>query len=79
MCCRSSWVFAALFGFLLTYPFGTLTILTLVYLGTIPLAYRRYARKMKEPVLDVGQTAAADERMPGEPRIDDIPVNETKH
>ncbi len=70
---------AALFGFLLTYPFGTLTILTLVYLGTIPLAYRRYARKMKEPVLDVGQTAAADERMPGEPRIDDIPVNETKH
>lgn len=70
---------AALFGFLLTYPFGTLTILTLVYLATIPLAYRRYASKMKEPVVDAGHSTAADERIPGEPRIDDIPVNETKH
>ena len=33
---------AALVGLLVTYPYGTLTVLTLAYLATIPLSYRRF-------------------------------------
>jgi CDP-diacylglycerol--serine O-phosphatidyltransferase len=40
---------AALVALLLTYPFGTLTALTLLYLGTIPLSYRRFERRLSEP------------------------------
>ncbi len=69
---------AALVGFLVTYPYGTLTLLTLVYLGTIPMAYRRFARKLREPVVDVIRPASDAERVPGE-RLDEMPTGETKH
>lgn len=69
---------AALVGFLVTYPYGTLTLITLVYLGTVPMAYRRYARKLGEPVA-AGTRAPGEERVPGEPRLDELPAGETKH
>ncbi len=69
---------AALVGFLVTYPYGTLSLLTLVYLGTIPMAYRRYARRMREPVGDVIRTSGG-ERIPDDARLDDMPAGETKH
>lgn len=38
----------ALVALLLTYPYGTLTVLTLLYLGSIPLTYRDFFRKEAE-------------------------------
>jgi CDP-diacylglycerol--serine O-phosphatidyltransferase len=40
---------AAVVALLLTYPFGTLTVATLLYLATLPLSYRRFERKLYEP------------------------------
>jgi CDP-diacylglycerol---serine O-phosphatidyltransferase len=39
---------AALVGLLVTYPYGTLTVLTLAYLAMIPLSYRRFHRLQRE-------------------------------
>lgn len=70
---------AALVGFLVTYPYATLSIASLVYLATIPLAYRRFARKMREPVTDFVRPAG-EERIPGDGRLEDMPpAGETKH
>jgi len=40
---------AALVALLLTYPYGTLAVVTLLYLGSIPWSYRRFERKLYEP------------------------------
>lgn len=69
---------AALVGFLVTYPYGTLTLLTLVYLATVPLAYRRFARKLQEPATEPARTGG-EERVPGQTRLDDLPAADTKH
>jgi CDP-diacylglycerol--serine O-phosphatidyltransferase len=70
---------AMLVGLLVTYPFGTLTLVTLLYLGAIPLSYRRFEEKLREPAPQ--PTAGAEAvRLPGESRpIDDLPAGETKH
>ncbi len=39
---------AALIGLLVTYPYLTLTVATLIYLVTVPISYRRYQTKQKE-------------------------------
>ncbi len=39
---------AALVGLLATYPYGTLTVLTIAYLAVIPLGYRRYQQQQRE-------------------------------
>jgi CDP-diacylglycerol---serine O-phosphatidyltransferase len=39
---------AALVGLLVTYPYGTLTVVTLAYLAMIPLSYRRYQHRQRE-------------------------------
>jgi CDP-diacylglycerol--serine O-phosphatidyltransferase len=57
-------VVAALAALLLTYPYATLTVVTLLYLCAVPLSYRRFQWKLREPSQ---QTAAAPEpiRIPG--------------
>jgi CDP-diacylglycerol--serine O-phosphatidyltransferase len=68
---------AAGVALLVTYPYGTLAIATLAYLGTIPISYRRFERKLYEPA---SQTAGAE--MIGIPEGADIkeaPAGETKH
>jgi CDP-diacylglycerol--serine O-phosphatidyltransferase len=40
---------AALVALLLTYPYGTLTVLTLLYLAAIPLSYRRFEHHLSTP------------------------------
>jgi CDP-diacylglycerol--serine O-phosphatidyltransferase len=40
---------AALVALLVTYPYGTLTLVTLLYLAAIPVSYRRFEQKMREP------------------------------
>ncbi|RTL64200.1 MAG: phosphatidylcholine/phosphatidylserine synthase [Hyphomicrobiales bacterium] len=69
---------AATVGFLVTYPYGTLTLLTLIYLATIPMSYRRYARRMQEPVADVFRAPEGD-HLPGDAPLDKMPAGETKH
>jgi CDP-diacylglycerol--serine O-phosphatidyltransferase len=39
---------AAIVGLLVTYPYGTLTVVTLGYLATIPFSYRRYHNLQRE-------------------------------
>jgi CDP-diacylglycerol---serine O-phosphatidyltransferase len=39
---------AALVGLLVTYPYGTLTVLTLAYLAMIPFSYRRFHHLQRE-------------------------------
>jgi hypothetical protein len=41
-----------------TYPYGTLTIVTLLYLATIPLSYRRFEHHRKAWEASTAHTAA---------------------
>ena len=70
---------AALVALLVTYPYGTLTLVTLLYLAAIPISYRRYQQKLQEPA---PHTAVGEEavRVPGEGSgAGEMPVGETKH
>jgi CDP-diacylglycerol--serine O-phosphatidyltransferase len=70
---------AALVALLVTYPYGTLTLVTLLYLGAIPVSYRRFEQKLQEPA---PQTSAGVEavRVPGDGgEIGEMPAGETKH
>jgi CDP-diacylglycerol--serine O-phosphatidyltransferase len=69
---------AALVALLVTYPFGTLTLVTLLYLASIPLSYRRFHQEMQKPA----QHAKPDVEMPlpGEgAAAGDPAAGETKH
>lgn len=65
---------AALVGLLVTYPYGTLTVVTLLYLAVIPLSYRRFAYQKREweataePAGQPGSSAIAASAPPGETR-----------
>lgn len=52
-------VAASLVGFLVTYPYPTLTVLTLVYLGMIPISYRRFAWHQKQWDAEVARHGGA--------------------
>ena len=52
---------AAVVALLLTYPYGTLAMLTLLYLGTIPLSYQRFQRRLHEPAAQAATGAEADQ------------------
>jgi CDP-diacylglycerol--serine O-phosphatidyltransferase len=68
---------AAGVALLLTYPYGTLALATLFYLGTIPLSYRRFERRLYEPT---SQTAGAEfVNVPEDEGIKEAPAGETKH
>jgi CDP-diacylglycerol--serine O-phosphatidyltransferase len=69
---------AALVALLVTYPYGTLTLVTLFYLAAIPISYRRYLMKLQEPA---PQPTAGAEALhhSSETSIDDLPAGETKH
>jgi CDP-diacylglycerol--serine O-phosphatidyltransferase len=56
---------AALVALLVTYPYGTLTLVTLLYLSTIPMSYRRFQQKLQEPAPQATADIAAV-RLPGE-------------
>ncbi len=55
---------AALVGLLVTYPYGTLTVVTLGYLATIPISYRRFRFLQREWEV-LHPTEAAKETAPG--------------
>jgi CDP-diacylglycerol--serine O-phosphatidyltransferase len=68
---------AALVALLVTYPYGTLTVGTLLYLATIPFSSRRFQQKLHEPVAQApagaGIAAGAGDD------ISEMPAGETKH
>jgi CDP-diacylglycerol--serine O-phosphatidyltransferase len=68
---------AALVALLVTYPYGTLTLLTLLYLAAIPISYRRFEQKLHEPA---AQTAVGREPTRAASEGDrEMPAGETKH
>ena len=69
---------AAVVALLLTYPYGTLAMLTLLYLGTIPLSYQRFQRRLHEPA---AQAATGAEPITTAQTADlgNAPTGETKH
>jgi CDP-diacylglycerol--serine O-phosphatidyltransferase len=70
---------AAMVALLVTYPYGTLTLVTLLYLAAIPIGYRRYQQKVRETV-PVAAAAEEAAHVPGEPgAIGHVPAGETKH
>lgn len=71
---------ALLVGVLVTYPYATLTTLTLLYLAVIPWSYRRFQRKQKDWLAGEGARAAAAPVAPP-PAADAAPLgpNETRH
>jgi CDP-diacylglycerol--serine O-phosphatidyltransferase len=66
---------AALVALLVTYPYGTLTVVTLFYLGLIPVSYRRFEQKLREPVPVSPETI----RLSGEADRHGEAAGETKH
>ncbi len=58
---------AALVGLLVTYPYATLTVLTIGYLATIPLSYKRFRRLQRE--WDVAHPADAVTETPSQGEI----------
>ena len=67
---------AALVALLLTYPYGTLTLVTLAYLVSIPFSYRFYERKLQEPAPLAASSEPAD--WIGHDALERTRVGETK-
>ncbi len=72
---------AALAALLLTYPYGTLSVLTLLYLAAIPLSHRRFEHHMAAPA---PQPHAYSQPQPPAARIEDTDkhgpsAGQTKH
>lgn len=63
----------ALVALLLTYPYGTLTVVTLVYLASIPLTYRVFMRKDAEMMATASADAAAPSATTTPPTPGDVP------
>ncbi|TMJ77509.1 MAG: phosphatidylcholine/phosphatidylserine synthase [Alphaproteobacteria bacterium] len=70
---------AALVALLVTYPYGTLTLVTLLYLAAIPVSYRRFEQKMREPAPHTPAGAEAVRVPEDTDPVSQIPVGETKH
>jgi len=69
---------AAMVALLVTYPYGTLTLVTLLYLAAIPISHGRFQQKLQEPVTQPTSDEIA--RIAGDSRaIGEIPRGETKH
>jgi len=69
---------AALVALLVTYPYGTLTLVTLLYLAAIPISYNRFQQKLQEPAPQPSAEEAV--RVPGgDTPIAHLPAGETKH
>lgn len=73
---------AALFGLLVTYPYSTLTVLTIGYLAIIPVSYRRFHQLQREWDLahpaDAAKEATSQGGMPSPIAANDIEPDEAK-
>ena len=70
---------AALVALLVTYPYGTLALVTVLYLATFPISYKRFQLNLQQPAPQPSADVPAI-RLPGDsPPVDDLPAGETKH
>jgi CDP-diacylglycerol--serine O-phosphatidyltransferase len=69
---------AALVALLVTYPYATLTVGTLLYVAAIPVGYRRFQQKLREPAVQTPHAGEAHPPAAGQD-VDEMPVGETKH
>ena len=70
---------AAMVALLVTYPYGTLTVVTIAYLCSIPASYMRFQHKLQEPLVQATSETGVV-RVPGEEApLDTLPAGETKH
>lgn len=73
---------ALLVGLLVTYPFPTLTVVTLLYLAMIPVSIHRYQWKQKQWDVtnpEVHQATPLPASLPAHPSLQVVPPGETKH
>jgi CDP-diacylglycerol--serine O-phosphatidyltransferase len=73
---------AAVVALLVTYPYGTLTLLTLLYLASIPLSYRRFQQRLRDPAMQQYAPAASGAGEGIDPGLSakDLPgAGDTKH
>ncbi len=68
---------AALVALLVTYPYETLTLITVVYLALIPISYRRYQQHLQQPVPEA--TAPEAPHSAETAVVEAVPAGETKH
>jgi CDP-diacylglycerol---serine O-phosphatidyltransferase len=67
---------AAVVALLVTYPYETLTLVTLIYLALIPVSYRRFQAKLQEPAAARTEPEAIQLARQVGP---EVPAGETKH
>ena len=70
---------AALVALLVTYPYATLTVGTLLYVAAIPVGYRRFQQKLREPAVQTPHAGEAAHPPAAGQDVDEMPVGETKH
>jgi CDP-diacylglycerol--serine O-phosphatidyltransferase len=71
---------AAAVALLLTYPYGTLTVATLLYLASLPLSYLRYQRRLYEPAVDAAAGAGSESvRLARDDGVRQPPAAKTRH
>ena len=71
---------AALVALLVTYPYETLALVSIIYLGFIPVSYRRYQQNLREPAPEMATAPQAVTQLGSEtPGVPGTPAGETKH
>ena len=70
---------AALVALLVTYPYETLALVSIVYLGSIPVSYRRYQQNLRQPAPEMATTQTVSQFGTETPPVAGAPAGETKH
>jgi CDP-diacylglycerol---serine O-phosphatidyltransferase len=71
---------AALVALLVTYPYETLALVSIVYLGFIPVSYRRYQQNLRQPAPEMATAPETVTPLGAEtPGVAGAPAGETKH
>jgi CDP-diacylglycerol---serine O-phosphatidyltransferase len=71
---------AALVALLVTYPYETLALVSIVYLGFIPVSYRRYQQNLRQPAPEMATGPETVAQLGSEtPGVAGAPAGETKH
>lgn len=70
---------AALVALLVTYPYETLALVSIIYLGFIPVSFSRYQQNLRQPAPEMATAQAADPLGAERPAVAGAPAGETKH
>jgi CDP-alcohol phosphatidyltransferase 2 len=64
---------------LVTYPYETLALVSIVYLGFIPVSYRRYQQNLRQPAPEMATGPETVTQLGAETPGAGAPAGETKH